>query len=182
MSCSTITKADGPKTVTELDLIKYQGTWNQMAAIPAVFQRDCTSNTTAEYKLLDSGLIKVVNSCEKENGKRKSSEARARINPDYNDPGKLEVTFVKIFGWIWSFAGDYWVMYINTDYNVALIGNPGYDYGWILSKKESLTKEEYRDLNQMLITNGYDSCQFILSNTPQQRFDSNIRLCDYVRK
>ena len=175
-----IASSNGPTPVDNFDLERYVGKWNQLSAIPASFQDDCLGNTTAEYTILPKNLIKVENSCDKKNQKRKIGEARARVNKELNSDAALEVTFVKIFGWVWSFSGDYWVTYINDDYTVAIVGHPEYKFGWILARDASLSLNEYSNLNTELIRQGYDSCEFIMSNTPSQDFPADTRLCDLV--
>lgn len=176
----TSAKASGPSPVENFDIERYQGLWHQLSAIPASFQKRCVSNTTAEYSLLPDGLIKVVNSCDQKNNKRKSSEARARVNANYGLNSTLEVTFIKILKWIWAFGGDYWITYINDGYDVAIVGHPQYEYGWILSKNETLSKDEYTNLSEVLTEQGYDPCNFIMSNTPGQNFEDKISLCELV--
>ena len=166
-----------PTPIKNLDLDRYQGTWHQLAAIPASFQKNCIKNTTAEYSQLPDGLIKVVNSCDEKNGKTKSTEGRARINEELGLNSTLEVTVVKLFGWIWSFGGDYWVTYINKNYDTVIVAHPDYDFGWILSKKKTVTKSEYKRLSKLLIKQGYDTCEFIMSETPKQKFKDGLSLC-----
>lgn len=170
----------GPRPVQNFDIERYQGVWHELASIPASFQEDCVGNTTAEYTLLKDGKLKVYNSCERKNGKRKGSEARARVNRDYGLNSTLEVTFVKIFGWIWAFSGDYWVTYISKDYDLAIVGHPEYKYGWILSKKKTLSADEYIEMADELTEQGYNPCRFMMSNTPLQAFKKKTNLCDYI--
>lgn len=183
LGCFSVSIKAAPQlqTVNKLDLRRYQGTWHQLAAIPASFQRDCVGYTKAEYKLRRDGEVEVTNSCLRSNGKRKSSDARARINPDFNRSSKLEVTFVNIFGWVWAFAGDYWVTYIDKDYQVAVVGDPKFEYGWILSRKETLSKKQYRKIARVIEKRGYDSCKFLLSTTKKQKFRDAEPLCRYVQ-
>ena len=172
-----------PEPVKDLDLNRYQGLWHQLAAIPADFQDRCSGNTTAEYKLLPDGLIQVINSCDLVDGNERSvSEARARINDDFGLNSTLEVTFVSFLGcWVWPFAGDYWVTYISDDYKRVIVGHPDYEYGWILSKEPALTMKEYRELDVELKSQGYDTCDFIISPTPAQTVYSEISLCEWVK-
>jgi apolipoprotein D and lipocalin family protein len=50
--------------------------------------------------------------------------------------------------WIPFTTGDYWVLKIDSEYSVALIGTPHRRYLWILSRQPQLaeaTKAEYLD-------------------------------------
>ncbi|MCB0361116.1 MAG: lipocalin family protein [Bdellovibrionales bacterium] len=181
LACSSVEKASLPETVGTLDLVKYQGTWNQLAAIPNDFQSDCLTNTTAEYRMLDSGRVKVVNRCETKKGTIKVIEGRARVNPTYNQYSKLQVTFVKLLGWIWAFGGNYWILEIDKDYTTTVIGEPGFKYGWILSRKKSLEKSEYKRLSSILSEKGYDPCRFIISSTTVQKQQQDLALCNILK-
>ncbi len=170
-----------PMPLPDLDLVKYQGLWHQHATIPASFQNNCIGNATAEYSILPDGLVKVVNSCDEKNGKRVSREARARVNQDYGLNSTLEVTFVNFGGWIWEAAGDYWTLYISKDYDIAIVGHPTYNYGWILAKTEQLNPADYKTLNDELVSQGYDTCVFKMTDTPGMDFEDDISMCDYVK-
>ena len=51
-------------TVSDFDVQRYLGTWHEIAAIPAWFQRNCASDTTAVYTPApEPGEIAVTNSC-----------------------------------------------------------------------------------------------------------------------
>lgn len=184
---STVTmaaRANDVRTVPNLDLPRYAaGKWHELASIPQSFQADCVANTTAEYELLPDGLVRVVNGCEKEDGTRKSSEGRARVNSDFNDPARLEVTFVSIFGkWIWAFGGDYWVIDLDDQYQWAVVGHPARSYGWILSRTPSLPMDTLRKIHSNLQAQGYDTCKFLVSRTDAQKLTGERpTLCDYVK-
>lgn len=164
--------------VKDFNVNKYMGKWNELASIPTSFQADCTGNATAEYSLLQNGLIQVINSCDTKEGERKEDEARARVNPKLNHPAKLQVTFVNFIDWIWAFGGDYWVSYLDKDYTVAIVSHPDLDYGWILSRYETLPERDYLTMIQRLENFGYNPCDFLITKTPQQDFGDNFPLCN----
>lgn len=154
-------------TVSELDLDRYLGKWHQIAAIPTRFQRNCARNTTAEYSKTDDGLIKVENSCEKEDGEKSEATGRARINPKLNSPSKLEVTFVSIFGhWFWTVGGNYWVMDLGErrgTYEYSVVGDPTRQYLWILARKPQLTLEELRPILKKIEAQYYDLSKIVIT-------------------
>lgn len=171
-----------PSPVEGFNIEKYMGKWNQLAAIPASFQEKCIGNTTAEYSLLDNGRVKVINSCDTKKGDRSRSEARARVNEDYGLASTLEVTFVNFFGWVWAFSGDYWVIHIEGNYETVIVGHPEFEFGWILSRKESLSVAEYYKLSDVLKDQGYDPCAFELSKTPKQNPKKDATLCSFLTR
>lgn len=150
------------QTVPFVDLSKYVGTWYEVAAIPQSFQKQCVSNVTADYTLLDNGLIKVMNSCEKKDGTRSVSEGRAKV-VDLVSSAKLKVTFVKFIDWIFAFGGDYWVIDLEGNYNYAVVGSPSVKYGWILARQPSLAPADLEIIERNLRQQGYDTCKFIMT-------------------
>ena len=65
-------------TVEDFEAERYLGTWHEIAAIPAWFQRDCTRDTMAEYAAVpESGQIGVLNSCRRAGGTLDSARGRA---------------------------------------------------------------------------------------------------------
>lgn len=169
------------KTVNDVDFTKYQGIWYEVASIPADFQASCVKNTSAEYTLNQDGTVKVKNSCVEAGGTLNVANGLARINPEFNSPGKLEVTFVKALDWVWAAAGDYWILQIGEDYSYVLVGHPQRTYGWILVRDQKQSKVFYQHASQVFADRGYDTCQILLSNTDQQNFEERPRLCDFVK-
>ncbi|MGL4230631.1 MAG: lipocalin family protein, partial [Casimicrobium sp.] len=72
-------QANDVKAVEKVDLDRYQGKWHEIASIPQFFQRECVRDTVAEYTKLESGEIKVDNTCTREDSARKKAEGRARL-------------------------------------------------------------------------------------------------------
>jgi apolipoprotein D and lipocalin family protein len=155
LAMGTTTYATEPQVVPELNLSKYQGKWFEIARFPNPFQTKCQKNVFATYSLLENGFIKVVNSCVQKNGTINFVNGLAKIQ-DPRSNAKLEVSFFDIFGWrpVW---GDYWVLYIDADYQIAVIGDRKQKYGWILSRSNSINKVQATILTKTLDKNGYDS-------------------------
>lgn len=145
------------ETVTELDLTRYNGKFYEIAKIPNWFQKDCFSGTYAEYSIQDDGDIKVVNTCFTQDGNRKQAIGVAWL-VDQNHPGRLKVSFMP-FG-LKLFAGDYWLMELEKNYEYALVGDPNRKYGWILSRKTILSPQALQHIKLKLETSGYDFGRF----------------------
>lgn len=169
------------KTVDFVDLNKYLGQWYEVASIPQFFQKACVANTTAVYSIdKEDGLIVVMNSCGTEDGSRKIAEGRAKVE-DTKTNSKLKVTFVKLFDWIFSFGGNYWVLDVDSGYNVALVGDPTRDYAWILSRTPSMTAAQWIDAEKTYKAQGYDTCK-ILTSVQAGGLLKRTPLCEFVNK
>lgn len=168
------------EVVPHVDLTRYIGKWFEIAAIPQSFQRNCIANVTAEYAILNNQRIRVLNSCDQNDGSRKVAEGRAKV-VDSSTNAKLKVTFVKIIDWIFIFGGDYWIIDLETNYRYAVVGHPTRKYGWILARDPALPIQELQVIAERLKGQGYNTCDFI---TTKQLggISEKIPLCDYLKK
>ena len=68
---------------------------------------------------------------------------------DTTTNAKLEVTF------FWPFWGDYWIIDLGANYEYAVVGHPGRDYLWILSRTPTMEDSVYEGILQRLQAKGY---------------------------
>jgi apolipoprotein D and lipocalin family protein len=143
-----------PETVPALDLERYMGRWYELALIPNRFQAHCDHNTMAEYRRLEDGQVRVLNSCVTAAGETDTAEGVARV-VDTTSNARLEVSFVSLLGWQ-LFFGDYWVLGLGPEYEYAVIGTPDRRYGWVLSRAQTLGDAQWRRVEEILVSNGYN--------------------------
>lgn len=155
-----------PAVAPDVNLDQYMGAWYEIARIPVSFQKECVGNARTEYSMLSSGRLRVLNICQVRDGEWKTLSGRAKVNGSETS-AKLEVTFVRLFGW-WAFplALDYWIIALDDDYRYAVVGHPDRKYGWILSRTPSLAGAALHQLADILRDQGYDPCRFLV--TPQE--------------
>jgi len=165
--------------VTGFDAARYLGRWHEIASIPARFQRDCASDTTATYALTPEGELDVLNACRTAAGEMKQAEGRARFTQS-PDIGALEVAFFSIFGqWVWPFAGDYVVIALDPGYRWSAVGHPSRDYGWVLAREAALDGETLRDIAARFAAAGYDPCALLMA--PETPGAPRRPLCEAAR-
>ncbi len=129
------------QVVAPVDLKRYAGLWHEQARLPNRFESRCGASVTAEYTPLDDGSIEVRNRCVLQDGKISEATGAARVVPVPGQPGagRLEVRFAPAWlGWLPAVWGDYWILKLDRDYQVALIGTPRRDYLWVLSRAPKL--------------------------------------------
>lgn len=138
-------------TVAHVDLGRYTGTWYEIASFPQSFQSGCTG-TTATYTLRADGEVDVLNRCYKGTleGELDTALGRARV-VDTVTKAKLEVSFFR------PFWGDYWIIDLADDYSYAVVGHPGRDYLWILSRAPAMSDETYAAILARLKGKGYET-------------------------
>ncbi|MFB3777545.1 MAG: lipocalin family protein [Bryobacteraceae bacterium] len=147
------------QVVPSVDLSRYAGKWYEIARYPNRFQRSCAGETTATYTLRPDGKITVLNECRTAEGKMKSAKGTARVASAKGPNTKLKVTF------FWPFSGNYWIIGLDPDYRWALVGEPGRDYLWILSREPQMTEAAYAQVLEQARQQGYDTERLI--KTPQ---------------
>ena len=125
------------QTVAKVDIELYMGTWYEIANYPHRFQEGCTG-TTANYSLRDDGEVDVVNRCflQSLQGEEKVARGRARVVNEATN-AEIKVSFFR------PFWGDYWVVELDEEYRYAVVGHPGRDYLWILSRTPQLDASTY---------------------------------------
>ena len=152
-------------TIASLDVPRYMGTWYEIARFPNRFQKDCVSHTTATYALQDDGRVAVTNRCREANGKDEVAEGEAKQVGGASSP-TLKVRFapaiVSFLPFVW---GDYWVVDLDADYQLAAVSEPGREYLWILSRTPTVDAARYQALVARLASKGLDVKR--LQMTPQ---------------
>ena len=142
--------------VRNLDVKRYMGRWYEIASFPSRFQPKNGVDTRATYTLNEDGTVHVLNETWSD-GKRGFIEGTAYKADPNSDEAKLKVKFyVPPFLPIIPVTGDYWVLFIDDDYQYALIGQPSRRYLWILSRQNRLDEEIFNELVQKAKDVGYD--------------------------
>ena len=147
------------KTVDKVEIPRYLGSWYEIAKFPNSFQRNCVG-AVATYSLRDDGDLTVVNSCREKNlaGETRKAKGKAWLA----EAGSSAKLYVRFF---WPFKGDYWIIDLGSDYEYAVVGEPGRKYLWILSRTAALPEPVYGKILERLREQGYDVGR--LEKTPQ---------------
>lgn len=143
---------DVPLEAVAVDIDRYMGRWYEVARFPNRFEEGCT-RVTADYARVSKGRIAVVNTCQRD-GKAEAAKGRARIV----EAGKLTVSFLpaglSFFDGV--AAGDYWVLWIDAEYRVAVVGAPSGRFGWILARTPEPAPDLLEEARAALEGAGYD--------------------------
>lgn len=140
------------QVVKGLEIEKYMGRWYEIASFPSRFQPRSGADTRATYTLNPDGTVHVLNETWTD-GKRGFIEGSAWKVDSNSDEAKLKVKFyVPPFLPIIPVTGDYWVLYVDPDYQYAVVGQPSRKYLWVhtlilLSVLDSPNYLNYLDFN-----------------------------------
>lgn len=154
---------DPLEPVASLDLDRYLGTWNQVAAVPQPFNLICARDTQANYQLIDPANVRVENTCTTWTGEENRIVGNARVNDTVTN-AQLHVSFPGVPTQE-SLDGptNYIVAYIADDYSWALVGSPNRTSGFVLKRTPDVSVEQFRDIRSVVESKGYDS-RFILTS------------------
>lgn len=150
--------ADAPlQTIASLDVPRYMGRWYEIAKFPNWFQKKCESRTVAEYSLQANGQLKVLNRCRMADGKEDMAEGVAKQIGAANS-AQLKVRFapswLSLLPFVW---GDYWVIDLDSDYQLVAVSEPSREYLWVLSRTPQVDAKAYEALLARLRAQGLNT-------------------------
>ena len=144
-----------PVALAGLDLPRYAGLWYEIARLPTRFEDGCVSRPTAEYRAGPDGL-EVINRCRTATGRERVARGLARVVPG-SGGARLEVSFAPAWlRWLPLVWADHWVLHVDADYRIALVGSPGRDVLWLLAREPEPTVAQFRELVGVARRQGYD--------------------------
>lgn len=124
-------------THPDLDLRRYAGLWYEYARLPNGYQVDCTGEVTADYRYCEDGSLQAQFQCRNPECEilRATAELRPARDHDPIDNAKLEIRFSS--DWLsapQSVWRNHWVLYVDADYQHAMIGTPDRRCLWMLGR------------------------------------------------
>lgn len=146
-----------PATVPGVDLERYAGRWYEVARLPNRFQDQCAGDVVVHYTRRPDGRLDVLNTCRTARGTRDEARGVARVVSTDGSNSKLKVRFAPAYlSWLPAVWGDYWILELAPDYTHALVGDPGREYLWVLSRTPTVDAELYEILKQKAAAKGFD--------------------------
>lgn len=153
--------------IPSLDVPRYMGTWYEIARFPNKFQQKCASDTTASYRLRADGRVTVVNRCRTSDGGAVVAEGVARQVGAANS-ARLKVRFAPaILSFVPMVWGDYWVVDLDEQYQLAAVSEPGRKYLWILARTPQVSPAAYDALLARLAAQGLDVSKLVRTSHTQ---------------
>ncbi len=164
--CAGIDSRQPLPTVPSVDLARYAGTWHEIARLPMWFQRHCV-DSKAIYTILDNNKVHVHNECVTDSGTLDQVDGVATVI-DRTTNARLAVTFDNFFARLVgpSRHGNYWILDLDPDYQVAMVGTPNRRYLWILSRTPNLDMTTYQRLMTKAQTLGFPVSKLIKTQRP----------------
>ncbi|MFZ6654785.1 lipocalin family protein [Undibacterium sp. TJN19] len=150
-------------TIAALDVPRYMGTWYEIAKFENRFQKKCVGFTSATYSALPDDKVQVVNRCQGSSGEAIEAIGEARQVGNSSSP-KLKVRFAPAFlSFLPMVWGDYWVIDLDKDYQLAAVSEAKREFLWILSRTKKVDKQKYDALVTRLVAQGLDVSKLVLT-------------------
>jgi apolipoprotein D and lipocalin family protein len=154
------------RTIASLEVPRYMGTWYEIAKFPNRFQAKCAANTRAQYLAQADGSVQVLNSCVTTDGSTIDALGKAHQVGPATSP-KLQVRFAPAWlSWLSAVWGDYWVIDLDADYQLAAVSDATREYLWVLSRTPQVNAKAYDALLDRLKAQHFDVQK--LDRTPQR--------------
>jgi apolipoprotein D and lipocalin family protein len=138
----------------DVDLSRYAGRWYVIANIP-YFAED---GNVGSYFDISFGpadkLTDVYNAHPKTfDAPLKSFTLNGYVVPRTGNARWRESPF-------WPLYLSYLILYVDPDYQTALVGYPGRNYGWVFARKPVIDDATYQSLLSRMKDQGYDIARF----------------------
>lgn len=153
-------------TMRHVNLSRYAGRWFELARLPAPFESPCVGLPTATYVPKRMGGVGVINRCVDASGQERVARGRARVVPGSGN-ARLEVSlWPSWLRWLPLAWADYWILHVDDDYQLALVGHPNRRFLWLLSRQPEAPASRVQALVQMAAERGY-AVERLKFNTPR---------------
>ncbi|MDP1946167.1 MAG: lipocalin family protein [Nitrospirota bacterium] len=165
-ACTGVNVSGDLPTVASVDLSRYAGTWYELARLPMWFQRHCV-DSKAVYSIRPDGAVGVHNECVTDAGGFEQAEGVATVvDPKTN--ARLTVVFDNWFARLFGSSrdGNYWILDLDAEYRIAIVGTPDRQFLWILSRTPQLDETTYRGLVERARQLGYPVSDLITPRRP----------------
>ena len=144
--CSTVPSTDDIPVVKGFDATRYMGTWHEIARLPKWYERDMV-HVSAEYAL-DGETLRIRNSGWRDNERKVSTAVGHFAGP--SDEGAFRISFFR------PFYGDYRIIWLSPDYDLALVTGEDRSSLWILARTSTIPAERRDALVKMASDWGFD--------------------------
>lgn len=144
--CSTVPSTDDIPVVKGFDAARYMGKWHEIARLPKCFEKDL-DRVTATYAFED-GTLKITNRGWRGGEEKVSTAVGHFAGP--SDEGAFRISFFR------PFYGDYRIIWLSPDYDLALVTGEDRSSLWILARTASIPAERRDMLVKMASDWGFD--------------------------
>lgn len=131
-----------------IDLARYMGRWYEQARFENWFEKGMDS-VYSDYSQDEKGRVHILNCGKNSRGATKQAHGRGFPSTE----GKLQVSFVPPFWW---FRTPYHILYVDAEYQSALVSGGGANYLWLLTRQRRASLAIMQALVLEAMQRGFD--------------------------
>jgi len=140
------------RTVDHVDVPRYIGKWYAISSLPQFFTRKCLGQT-ADYAIINTQTISVLNTCLKSKGKTTITGEAVVTNAQTN--AELDVRFNNFFTRLFRVVGDYNIIKLDKDYRFVTVGSRDRKSLWIMSRTPTMPQNIYDEYIKDALAQGF---------------------------
>jgi apolipoprotein D and lipocalin family protein len=149
-----------PGDVVQLDYLRYEGRYYEIARLYNRRERDCGSDVVVTFVRRIEGDVSFVNQCITNDKSWIMDIGRLVTTGTDQRPGELWFRS-DLIGWAPWFNGTYRLIELSGDFSYAMIGDPDGSRLWILSRTRQMDESTYQRLVARAAERGYNTSQLI---------------------
>ncbi|MDQ8202482.1 lipocalin family protein [Pelagicoccus sp. SDUM812003] len=150
-ACNTgSVKMPNQELAASVDLNRFMGTWYVHGYTPTFLDRNAYG-ATETYELNESGKIETTYRFRKggPDGKLKTMTPTGWVH-DEKTNAEWRMRFFGLF------TSPYYILYVSPDYGETVIGHPGKEMAWIMTRSSQISDTKYQTLRMELARRDYD--------------------------
>lgn len=151
-----------------IEIDKYLGVWYEIARKPNSFQKKCKKNVMTIYTYNENGNLGIDNRCINRTGDVQKIAAEAFIeNSPFNS--KFKISFLpESIRWIPVVRENYWILKVDANYQMALVGEPDRHNLWLLSRNPHPDQAVVSEFLEYAKAEGYNLKDLIMTVQTEQ--------------
>ena len=149
-----------PGDVVQLDYLRYEGRYYEIARLPNFRQRDCGSDVVVTFVRRTDSDVSFINQCIETDKSWIMDIGRLVTTGSDQRPGELWFQ-PDVIGWAPWFNGTYRLIELSGDFRYAMIGDPDGSKLWILSRTRQMDEQTYQRLVARAGERGFDTSKLI---------------------
>ncbi len=135
-------------SMPSVDTTRYKGIWYEIASTPLFNDKNCYCYQLSFTDYPNYTLGKIT--CRENSA---TGPIDSRTMTAYPVPGTNHSQF-KI-DYLWPLQFDYWIVYLDKDYQTGITGTPDHRYYWIYAREPQISHKQYKKLLKIAAENGY---------------------------
>jgi len=156
--------------VDYIDLEKFAGEWFVISNIPYFAEKGKVATKTTYIRTGENTFDDVFES--KDGSFDKPVD---KITGQAISLNKKNTTWKSTFYWLINF--EYEILYVDSEYTIMLLGHRSRDYGWLMSRTNTVSQKTLNTALTVFANNGYDITKFkLVPQVPAQIGNTKIAL------